>query len=189
MDEFVIVMTKLWGTEPFSFTGKYYRVDNGEMPLKIGRKTPPVVYATSSSPEGMETIARYCDCWFAPEVQTRTFEESYAAVRANIAKMHAVSDRIGRKVRIAMQSRVFCTEDLSQADAQIAALDAYGNIRRYNKSAAAGVGPCLIGKPQVIADRIRAYEDLGIELLMLNFQPIGEGLENFGDKVVPLLKR
>jgi FMNH2-dependent dimethyl sulfone monooxygenase len=188
MDEFVFVMTKLWGTEPFNFNGKYYCVENGSMPLKIGRATPPAVYATSSSPEGMATVARYCDYWFVPDVPTRTFEASYDTTRANIARMRAVAERFGRKIGIAMQSRVICTDNEAEAIANVEALEAYGLIRRYNKSAAAGIGPCLIGKPQLIADRIRAYEDLGIELLMLNFQPVGEGLEIFAHKVLPLLK-
>ena len=176
MDEFVVVMTKLWEAAPFSFNGKYYRVENGSMPLKVGRAAPPTVYATSLSSEGMETVARYCDYWFAPDVPTRTFEESFAAIGTEIARMRSIAARFGRTIGIAMSSRVICTGAPSEAIASMEALEAYGRIRRYNKSAAAGLGPCLFGKPRVIADRIRAYEDLGVELLMLNFQPIGQGL-------------
>jgi FMNH2-dependent dimethyl sulfone monooxygenase len=187
MDEFVQVMTRMWGAEPFSFEGKYYRVDEGLMPLKMGRSGPPALYATSASPEGMETIARYCDCWFVPEGMTRTFEEGYAATRADIGRMRVVAERAGRKIGFAMSARIICSEDPAEVAASVAALDAYGSIRRYNKSAATGIAPCLFGTPQVIADRIRAYEDLGIGLMMLNFQPVGAGLETFGQKVLPLL--
>jgi FMNH2-dependent dimethyl sulfone monooxygenase len=136
----------------------------------------------------METIARYCDYWFAPDVPTRTFDESFAAIGAAIGRMRAVAARFGRTIGIAMSGRVICTDDHSEAIASVEALEAYGRIRRYNKSAAAGFGPCLIGKPQVIADRIRAYEDLGVELLMLNFQPIGPGLDTFAQEVLPHLR-
>jgi alkanesulfonate monooxygenase SsuD/methylene tetrahydromethanopterin reductase-like flavin-dependent oxidoreductase (luciferase family) len=37
--------------------------------------------------------------------------------------------------------------------------------------------------------RIRRYEAIGIDLLMLVFHPMHEGLEEFADKVLPELKR
>lgn len=189
MDEYVQVMTAMWGDEPFGFQGKYYQVEEGFMPLRMGRPSRPTIYATSNSPEGMETIARHCDCWFVPEGPTRTFEEGHAATRADIARMRSVTARIGRKLGFAMSARIICSDDPSEVTASVQALDAYGNIRRYNKSAATGIAPCLFGPPQVIADRIRAYEDLGIELLMLNFQPVMQELEKFGEKVLPLLRK
>jgi alkanesulfonate monooxygenase SsuD/methylene tetrahydromethanopterin reductase-like flavin-dependent oxidoreductase (luciferase family) len=40
-----------------------------------------------------------------------------------------------------------------------------------------------------VVERIRRYEALGINLLMLVFYPMREGLENFAEKVLPELKR
>ena len=60
---------------------------------------------------------------------------------------------------------------------------------RYNKSAVAGLGACLVGTTQTIADRICAYEDAGLDLLLLQFNPMEEGLERFLSDVLPLVER
>lgn len=190
MDEYVQVLTGLWRTEPFNFSGRYYRVADGLMPLRLGRSAPPAVYATSQSPEGMETVARYCDHWFVPDARDyRKFDETVRMVRGAVARMRALAAEWGRKVGFAISGQVICTDDPAEAVARADALEAYGNIRRYNKSAAGGLGACLVGSPRVIADRIRTYEELGVEVMMLSFSPMLAGLDTFAREVMPLLGR
>ena len=50
-------------------------------------------------------------------------------------------------------------------------------------------GGGLIGTPELIAERIRRYEMLGVECLMLTFHPMMEGMEKFANEVMPLLGR
>jgi alkanesulfonate monooxygenase SsuD/methylene tetrahydromethanopterin reductase-like flavin-dependent oxidoreductase (luciferase family) len=47
----------------------------------------------------------------------------------------------------------------------------------------------LIGTPHTIAERLRRYEDIGMECVMLHFHPMIEGLDRFGFEVMPLLPR
>ena len=190
MDEFVQVMKGMWNDEPLDFDGKYYHVENGLMPLKIAGDTPPGLYATSQSPEGMETIARYCDHWFlADKGDFRKFDETLGFVRQQIAAMEKLAGGFGRRLGYCMSANVVCADTEDEAVRQAEALEEYGRIRRYNKSAAAGVGACLVGTPQTIADRLRRYEDAGLDLMLFQFSPMIEGLDNFIEKVLPLLGR
>ena len=43
----------------------------------------------------------------------------------------------------------------------------------------------LVGSYEQVTERIQAYLDAGIELFMLQFQPIEAELERFADKIIP----
>ena len=46
----------------------------------------------------------------------------------------------------------------------------------------------LVGTPEQISTRMRAFEAAGIETFLLQFHPVVEELERFGDKIIPLLR-
>lgn len=190
MDEFIEVMKGLWTNDRLTFEGKFYNVDNGHLPLKTRRTTSPPIYAASRSQEGKETIARYCDYWFVPDRGNyRLFDETIALQKAEIASMEDLASQFGRQVRYGMSGHVICAVTLEEAERRATELEAYGRLARYNKSTAAALGACLVGTPQMIAERIRVYESIGIELMMLHFHPMIEGMETFVREVMPLLAR
>ena len=47
----------------------------------------------------------------------------------------------------------------------------------------------LVGTPEQISTPMRAFEAVGIETFLLQFHPVVEELERFGDKIIPLLRR
>jgi FMNH2-dependent dimethyl sulfone monooxygenase len=47
----------------------------------------------------------------------------------------------------------------------------------------------LVGTPDVIADRIKTYEQIGVDLLLLHFHPMIEGMERFVADVLPRLEK
>ena len=53
------------------------------------------------------------------------------------------------------------------------------------KSASVAVGANLIGTPKTVVERIRRYESLGIDLFLLQFYPMRQGLDEFALKVLP----
>lgn len=51
-----------------------------------------------------------------------------------------------------------------------------------------GLRPNLIGTPEQIANQIIAYEESGLDLLLLQFSPQLEEMERFAEKVMPLVE-
>jgi FMNH2-dependent dimethyl sulfone monooxygenase len=51
-----------------------------------------------------------------------------------------------------------------------------------------GFRPDLIGTPEQIADKIEALHSAGIDLIQCGFLHYDEDLENFGEKVIPLVR-
>ena len=111
-----------------------------------------------------------------------------AAVRVCEARLTAAvarrAARHSRQIGFGISTLIACSGDPSAliADARRFAQDPLHNV----PIKALGAG--LIGTPQLIADRIRRYEDMGMSLLMLQFHPFLDGLRTFADRVMPLLK-
>lgn len=54
--------------------------------------------------------------------------------------------------------------------------------------AAKALGAGLVGTPEIIADRIRLYQEAVIDCLMLQFHPMKDGLEKFAAEGMPLIR-
>jgi dimethylsulfone monooxygenase len=51
-----------------------------------------------------------------------------------------------------------------------------------------GLRPNLVGNPEQIAERILAYEAVGLDLLLLQFSPQLEEMERFSREVMPIVE-
>ncbi len=190
MNEYIRILKGLWTEESLEVQGKFYKVERGHLPLKARQRPNPPIYATSSSPDGKETIAKYCDYWFVPDrADYRLFDETIAHIKHEIADMEERVKRYGRNMRYGKSAHVICASTLEEAHAQADAFVAYGNIARYNKSAMVALNAGLVGTPDILAERIRTYEKTGVDLLMLHFHPMIEGMERFVAEVLPRLAK
>ena len=66
-------------------------------------------------------------------------------------------------------------------------LEAELSLREYSVSNR-GLRAGLIGTPEQVADRIRAYEQAGAGLMLLQFSPQAEEMARFGAQVIPLFR-
>jgi len=46
----------------------------------------------------------------------------------------------------------------------------------------------LVGTPELLAERLRRYREIGIDCVMTRFSPMRPGMELFGSKVIPSLR-
>ena len=108
-------------------------------------------------------------------------------IRRDVADLAERADHFGRKLSFGISAHVICADTLAEAQARADELEAYGKRDRVSSTAARGLGACLVGTPQMIAERMRSYEDAGVELFLLAFHPMLQGLETFKERVMPLL--
>jgi FMNH2-dependent dimethyl sulfone monooxygenase len=50
------------------------------------------------------------------------------------------------------------------------------------------LGAGLVGTPELLAERLRRYREIGIDCIMTRFSPMLPGIELFGSNVIPLLR-
>jgi FMNH2-dependent dimethyl sulfone monooxygenase len=189
MGEFIEVLKGLWSEETFSFAGKFYRAERGSLPTRSWRRPHPPLYTGSRAPAAKDIVARLCDVWFV-SVQPgyRNWETNLATIAADIRDMRERCRAYGREIGYGMSCHVICADSETAARAQADALEEYGQKDRLASVASKALGPGLVGTPEVIAERISRYEEAGIGTLMLHFHPMGQGLETFAEKVMPLLR-
>jgi FMNH2-dependent dimethyl sulfone monooxygenase len=188
MNEFVQVMKGLWTEDEFSYDGEFYRLDKGSLPTKSATLPHPPLFAASRTDLGMDIIARECDVWFALVQQNfRNYEENYGVIADGIAEMRRRSANYGRKLGYGVSCHVICRDSMEEVLQAAEGLEREGQKSRLALVAAKALGAGLVGTPQIIADRIRRYEDAGVTMLMLHFHPMLDGLDTFAEKVMPLL--
>jgi alkanesulfonate monooxygenase SsuD/methylene tetrahydromethanopterin reductase-like flavin-dependent oxidoreductase (luciferase family) len=94
---------------------------------------------------------------------------------------------IGRKMQYGMSACVLTADTDAEA---IAIADGYMEQLAHDpsiKSASVAVGANLIGTPKTVVERIRRYEALGVDLFLLQFYPMRQGLDEFALKILPEL--
>ncbi len=190
MQEFISVMKGMWTQADFSFKGEYYSVEHGTVPTKSVREPHPPVYAASRMDEGMNVVARECDCWFINyDKNFRNCDASLKRIETEISVMERRVAELGRRMTYGVNACMLIGETDEEA---VAIADDYlSQLARDPSitSASGGLGANLIGSPKTILQRIRRYQDLGVDLFMLQFYPFRQGLEVFADKILPHLDR
>jgi FMNH2-dependent dimethyl sulfone monooxygenase len=203
MGEYIQVIKGLWTDSDFDFDGAHYRAHvraamtgadgkvvmptAGDIVARPVQSPHPPIYAASRSPGGRELIAQHCDVWFAEyKPGFRNFESNIERMAADVRAMSDLAAQYGRKLRYAINPQVICCE--TQAQAERLADDAERNAGPRDRMVNA-LGAGLVGTPELLADRLRRYEEIGLDTMMTRFTPMLEGVEMFGSQVIPLLRR
>ena len=98
--------------------------------------------------------------------------------------MRARAAAHGRSLGYGLSTYVICAKTQADAEGEAAELELIPDANVAAKALGAG----LVGTPDMIADRIRRYEDAGIDCLMLQFHPMRDGLERFGQEIMPRIR-
>jgi alkanesulfonate monooxygenase len=89
-DEFLDVLRAEWSSDkPFSYDGKYYKVENGFSQVKPYRSTGIPIFVGGASDAAIEVAGKHADTF-------ALWGESYAQVRDVTSRVRAVSARLGR---------------------------------------------------------------------------------------------
>lgn len=200
--EWLDVVNGVWEEPVFSYDGKYYRVEGTVLEPKPVRSPRPTLYAGGESPAAKGLIADKCDAWL-------THGDPPEVIGRKIADMRARRDTLGRSPMIfgsAGYAVVRSTE--AEASREVARITdvrqsarGYANYQEWISNTQLeqrvsledysvsnrGLRSGLVGTPEQVADRIRAFEAAGVDLLLLQFSPQYEEMERFATEVIPLV--
>lgn len=201
--EFVEVLLGALRASPFSYDGRFFEAHDTVVEPKPA--VLPGVFAGGESDAGREAIAGFADSY---AIHGGTVEE----VREKVADVHARRRRlVGEPLReVAMSAYVIVRDTEEEAQAELArittvdpsspgyasfqeftansALDVAVSAREYSVGTR-GLRPNLVGTPEQVAARIRAYEDAGVTLLLIQSSPLRPELERIARDLAPLLDR
>jgi FMNH2-dependent dimethyl sulfone monooxygenase len=195
--EWLTVVQGMWREETFDFAGTFYRTEQAICSPKPLR--PPVVYAGGESEAAKALIADRCDAYVM-------HGDSLEVIGPKIANMAARRSATGKPpMRYGMAAYAIVRDSEAEAKRELARITAvselpagYANfgewlagtelerdmkIQEYSVSNR-GLRPNLVGTPEQLRERIAAYEDAGLDLLLLQMSPQAEEMERFASQVM-----
>jgi dimethylsulfone monooxygenase len=207
--EFIEVLKGLWTQERVTFKGDFYRINEGWLKPRPVSQPYPEIFQGGNSKAARRMAAKYSDWYFING-------NTVAGAKEQIDEVRALAAAEGRAVKFGLNGFVIQrrteAEALQQLEAIIADADPeivrqfgeqvkhagqstrekigmwansdYANLVQPND----GFKTALFGPPELIAQRIRAYAAIGVDMILCAFLHFTDELPAFGREVIPLLR-
>ncbi len=195
--EWLDVLGRLLREDTVTHEGPLYHLAGTVLEPKPARRPP--VYMGGESPKAKEVIAQQADAY----VMHGDSPEVIAAKVADLTARRAAAG--GPPLAFGVSGYVICRDTQAEAQAELGRIldvrssaEAYASyqdfvegsqlesrisVEEYSVSNR-GLRSGLIGTPDQITDRLRAYEQAGVGLMLLQFSPQREEMARFGRDVI-----
>jgi FMNH2-dependent dimethyl sulfone monooxygenase len=161
-----------------------------------------MIYAGGESDAAKTMISRHCDAYVMHGDPPERIAPKVADMRARREALGLAPMRYGMAAyAIVRQSEAEAQRELARITNVAPGSPGYGNYQDWiantkleqritledysvsNRGLRAG----LVGTPEQVADRARAFADAGLDLLLLQCSPQLEEMERFAEQVMPLV--
>lgn len=202
--EWLAVVDGLWREQEFSFTGRFYNVENTILEPKPVRQPRPTIYAGGESAAAKDLIAELSDAYVMhgddpDRISLRINDLAERRARFDLPPMQygVAGYSIVRDSREEAQRELARITDVKQSAAGYAnyqqwiantQLEAQVSLEDYSVSNR-GLRSGLIGTPEDVIERVQAFEAAGVDLLLLQCSPQLEEMERFGRQVIAPYRR
>jgi dimethylsulfone monooxygenase len=198
-NEWLDVLHGVWSKDHFSYTGKYYRVEDNLLEPKPVSQPHPTIYAGGESAAAKDLIAEKCDAYLMhgdpPErVGEKIADLRERRVRHNLPplKFGVAGYTIVRETEREAQDELKRITDVHQSAAGNAnyqqwlagtQLEQRVSLEDYSVSNR-GLRSGLVGTAEQVSERLAQFEAVGVDLVLLQFSPQLEEMERFADNVI-----
>lgn len=209
-EEFIQVLKGMWTQDEFTFKGDFFRINQGWLKPRPVSKPHPEIFQGGNSKAARRMAGKYSDWYFMNG-------NSVEAVKEQIDEISAIARQQGRSVKFGLNGFVILRDTEAEAYAQLEDIIANADPKIVNgfgeqvKQAGAstrekigmwadsdfsnlvqpndGFKTKLFGPPELIADRIRQYYEVGVDLILCAFLHYTDELPAFGRRVIPLVRQ
>mgnify|MGYP001027920487 CR=1 FL=1 len=201
--EWLEVVDRMWSRDRASFDGEFFHVDEAVLEPKPVRTPRPTIWAGGESPAGKDFISRACDGWLTHGDPPAVVGEKVAAMAGRRAGLGLDPMGFGAAGYVVVRdSDAEVKRELDRITDVKASAAGYANyrdwventrlerqvsIRDYSVSNR-GLRAGLTGTPEEVAEQVVAFEEAGLDLLLLQFSPQLEEMERFAEQVIPLVE-
>jgi FMNH2-dependent dimethyl sulfone monooxygenase len=197
--EWLTVLDGAWSEKEFSHRGSYYEVNETILEPKPLRRPRPTLYAGGESETAKNLIASRCDAYvmhgdpperIAPKIadmRRRREAAGLPPMEYGIAAYAIVRDsereakkELERITNVTPGSPGYHNYQDWIANTQLESRVTLEDYSVSNRGLRAG----LVGTPEQVAERVQAFEDAGVGLLLLQCSPQLEEMERFSETVI-----
>lgn len=197
--EWLDIVDTAWKQDHFSYSGKYYSVEDTVVQPKPIAKPRPTIYAGGESEAAKNLIASKCDAYVMhgdPPERIREKVKDLAQRREKFGlgpmKYGVAGYAIVRDSEAEAQRELARITDVKQSAA------GYGNYQQWLANTQLeqrvsledysvsnrGLRSGLVGTPEQLRERVAEFEEAGVDLLLLQFSPQYEEMERFAAQVI-----
>jgi FMNH2-dependent dimethyl sulfone monooxygenase len=197
--EWLDVLDGTWKQDHFSYSGKYYRVEDNVLEPKPVSQPRPTLYAGGESPAAKELIAEKCDAYLMHGDPPERVGEKIKDLRERRAKYSLPPLKYGvagyavvRETQREAGDEVRRITDVQQSAAGYAnyqqwlagtQLEQRVSLEDYSVSNR-GLRSGLVGTAEQVAERLAEFEKVGVDLVLLQFSPQMEEMDQFAKTVI-----
>ncbi len=199
--EWLEIVRRLFAGETVTHEGRYVSVSGLTLRPRPIRPGGPTVYFGGESEPARRLAAEQADIYF---INGRSLAETRALIEDLSAR-----PRHKTPLGFALSAFVIARDSEAEAKAEFdhlldlvarndvarlkAGTDSAVQMMKVNAGVPAvgtngGTNAGLVGSYEQVAERIAAFREAGVELFMLQFQPLLAELRRFGGKVIPLVR-
>ncbi len=175
LEEAVQIIRKMWTEQPASFTGKFYQVRDAHCnPQPIQKPHPPILIGGSGERKTLRIVAQYGDA-------CNLFGSS-ETVKKKLAVLREHCRDVGRDYNSILKTKLGTVTIDKDRDAARKRVE-----ERFKGAPEQRVKEFVIyGNPEDVRRQVEAFRDVGIEYLILSFEPQREleAMNLFADEVV-----
>lgn len=198
-EEWLTVLDNVWKKDHYSFAGKYYQVNDNVLQPKPVSSPRPFIYAGGESERAKDLISSTCDGYVMHGDEPATIAKrvndlkerrvrkglppmkfgvaAYSIIRDNDAAVKKELDRI-TNVQEGSPGYHNYRQWLSGTQLeQKVSLEDYSVSNR-------GLRTGLTGTPAKVLDRVREFEEIGIDFFLLQCSPQLEEMQRFSEAVI-----
>jgi len=197
--EWLDVLDGTWKQDHFSYSGKYYRVEDNVLEPKPVSQPRPTLYAGGESPAAKELIAEKCDAYLMHGDPPERVGEKIKDLRERRAKHNLPALKYGvagysvvRETQREAEDEVRRITDVQQSAAGYAnyqewlagtQLEQRVSLEDYSVSNR-GLRSGLVGTAERVAERLAEFEKVGVDLVLLQFSPQIEEMGQFAKTII-----
>lgn len=201
--EWLEVVDRMWRESPASFQGEFFHVDEAVLEPKPVRIPRPTIWAGGESPAGKDFISRSSDGWLTHGDPPETIGAKVRDMRRRRADLGLPPMRYGAAAYVVVRdTEAEVKKELDRITDVKATAGGYANYKDWidntklerqmsiedysvsNRGLRAGT----VGTPEEVAERIVAFQEIGLDLMLLQFSPQLEEMERFAEQVIPLVE-
>lgn len=202
--EWLTIVKALLEGKKTTYHGKYFDIDDVLLSPSLVNGRRPRIYIGGESTPARDLAAALGDVWF---INGQPFDE----VQSLIASVRS-RERTGPPIRFGLSAYVIARPTAAEAEEELARawqlaerekgdlaylfasvdpkVTMFKTFEKYphigtNGGTAAG----LVGSYDEVAQRIEAFHNAGIELFMLQFQPVEVETERFAAEIIPRVRK
>jgi dimethylsulfone monooxygenase len=208
-EEFIRVIKGMWTEDKFQFNGDFYCVNSNFNKLQMITFGHPEIFLGGNSKSARRLAACVGD-WYL--LNGNTIE----GTKEQIAEVSGLARRQGRRVKFGLNAFVIVRDTEAEAHAvleeilaqveqeakQFTKVSKYSSVaqrQNYHKRWANsdfsdlveyndGFKTGLIGTQHQVTEKIRQYQEIGVNMILCSFWDYKQDLPSFGQDVIPLVR-